>query len=224
LIAIALVGGLGGAASAQSGSIYETEFLDPAQAAAEWEFPAGSTEVSEDGYAARFRTGVLEVILDGEPNLSIGPTFGSDLVGALPPDQAVEAQIAGTSGEEAALFGVSCRFALSPRSVGYSFLVGADGYFTIGRFDGKGNAKALVNVKATKRTEAVDPNGTNDVRGECVGKRTVKLTLYVNGQKVATTVDKAPPKNLGDQAFLVIEVEEGEGVVVEFTRFAAEGL
>ena len=109
----------------------------------------------------------------------------------MPADQAVEAQIAGNSGEESALFGVSCRFALSPSAVGYSFLVGADGYFTIGRFDGKGNAKALVNTKGTKRTDTFDPTTTNDVRGECVGKRKVKLTLYVNGEKVAAAVDKA---------------------------------
>ena len=39
--AVLLVLVLGGAASAQAETIYETQFLDPAQAAAEWGFPTG---------------------------------------------------------------------------------------------------------------------------------------------------------------------------------------
>lgn len=224
LLTFVLASATGGAAGAQSATIYETEFLDPALSAVEWEFPTGTTEVTEAGYAARFTPGVLTVILDGEPNVSIGPDFDSDAVGALPADQAVEARIASSSGDESALFGVSCRSALSPNAVGYSFLVGADGYFTIGRFDGQGNAKAIVNAKGTKRTDAFDASSSNEVRGECVGKRKVRLTLFVNGEKVASTVDKAPPKKLGDEAFVVTEVAEGESVVIEYTGFAAHAI
>jgi len=224
LVAFVCAISVGETAGAQSETVYETQFLDPAQSATDWGFPAGTTEVTEDGYTAAFTPGALTVTLDGVPNVSIGPDFGNDAVGTLPADQAVEARIASSSGDESALFGVSCRSALSPNAVGYSFLVGADGFFTIGRYDGKGNAKAIVNPKGTKRTEAFDPTSFNIVRGECVGKRKVKLTLSVNGEKVASTVDKAPPKKLGDEAFLVTEVAEGESVVVEFTGFAAHAI
>jgi hypothetical protein len=80
--------------------------------------------------------------------------------------------------------------------------------------------KAIVNAKGTKRTDAFDPSSTNEVRGECVGTRKVKLTLYVNDEKVASTVDKKPPKSLGDEAFIVIEVARGGSVGVDFTGFA----
>jgi hypothetical protein len=212
------------AAGAQTETIYETQFLDPAQAASEWEFPTGETEVTEDGYTGTFTAGAFTVTLDGAISAWFNPAFGSGDIDALPPNQAVEARIASSTGDESALFGVACRARVDPRSVGYTFLVGTDGFYNVARYDGRGNAKALVNAKGSKRTDAIDPSGFNIVRGECTGKNKVRLTLFVNGEKVASTVDKSPPKKFGLDAFLVTDVAEGETVTTEFTGFAAHAL
>ena len=222
--AFVLAASLCGAASAQAETIYETQFLDPAQAATEWGFPSGETTVTEDGYTAAFTSGALTVTLDGAPNAWLNPEFGRVGIPALPANQAVEARIASSTGDESALFGVACRAKLDPNSVGYSFLIGTDGYYTIGRYDGHGNAKAIVNANGSKRTDAVDPFDFNIVRGECSGKKKVKLTLFVNGEKVASTVDKSPPKKFGHDAFVVTEVADGGTVTTEYTGFAAHAL
>ena len=223
-VALVLAASVCSTAGAQSETIYETQFFDPAQAASEWEFPIGATEVTEDGYTAAFTPGAFTVTLDGAPNARFYPAFGNPGIAALPANQAVEARIASSSGDPSALFGVACRAALEPQTVGYFFLVGADGYYAIGRYDGRGNAKAIVNVKGSKRTDAVDPFSFNIVRGECAGKKKVRLTLFVNGEKVVSTVDTSPPKKLGSNALIVTEVAEGETATTEFTGFAAHAL
>jgi len=217
VVAVLVIGAVVcGPAGAQGETIYETQFIDPAQVASDWGFPDGETEVTEDGYTAAFTPGALTVTLDGAPNAWLNPDNLD-----LPADQAVEARISSSTGDDSALFGVACRAAL--HSVGYVFLVGTDGYYTIGRFDG-GKGKAIVNAKGTKRTDAVDPLGFNIVRGECVGKKKVTLTLSVNGEKVASIVDKSPPKKVGRKAFVVTEVAEGEQTATEYTGFAAHAL
>ena len=196
-------------------TIYLTKFLDPEQDAADWGFPSGETEVTEDGYTAAFTSGALTVTLDDTTNVWFYP---DDL--DLPADQAVEARIASSSGDESALFGVGCRADLP--DVGYVFLVGTDGYYAIGRYD-DGEGKNIVNTKGTKRTDAVDPDGDNIVRGECTGKKKVTLTLYVNDEKVASTVDKKPPKT-GSNAVVNTRVSEGGSTTTEFTGFSAQSL
>jgi hypothetical protein len=223
-VTLVLLASVWSTASAQSETIYETQFLDPAQAAVEWEFPPGETEVTEDGYTAAFTAGAFTVTLDGAPNARFYPAFGGADIAALPTNQAVEARIASSSGDASALFGVACRAALDPQTVGYFFLVGADGYYTIGRYDGRGNVKAIVNANGSKRTDTVDPSDFNIVRGECTGKKKVRLALYVNGEKVVSIVDKSPPKKLGSNALIVTEVAEGESATIEFTGFAAHAL
>ncbi len=216
VVAIAIFAAVGGPVSALGGPIYLTKFLDPAQDAADWGFPHGETAVSEDGYTAAFTDGALTVTLDGAPNVWLYP---DDL--DLPADQSVEAQVASSTGDESALFGVACRADLP--SVGYAFLVGTDGYYTIGRYN-QGKAKAIVNAKGSKRTDAVDPDGINVVRGECVGKKQVTLTLSVNGEEVVSFVDEKPPKRVGANATVLTEVAEGETTTTEFTGFAVSGL
>jgi hypothetical protein len=219
-IGVALVVGTAvcGPALAQSDAsetIYETQFPDPAQAATEWGFPKGATELTAKGYTAAFTPGALTLTVDGAPNAWLSPDLGK-----LPADQAVEARIGSSTGDDSALFGVACRAAVN--SVGYVFLVGTDGYYAIGRYD-HGKGKAIVNAKGTKRTRTVDPGGFNIVRGECVGTKQVTLTLFVNGEKVASIVDKSPPK-VGARAFAVTEVAKGKQTATEFTGFAVHAL
>jgi hypothetical protein len=219
-IALLLATVISGPAFAQGTTIYETQFLDPAQAASEWDFPQGATEVTEKGFTAAITPGALTVTVDGAPNSYLGPDFGHADIATLPADQAVEARIESSTGDESALCGVACRARLDPKSVGYVFLVGTDGYYAIGRDDGR-DLKAIVNANGKKRTDEVDPLASNTVRGECVGKKQVTLTLFVNGNEVASTVDKAPPKKLGNEAFVVTEVAKGKQTTTEFTGFAA---
>jgi hypothetical protein len=223
-IVFVLAAAVGGSAGAQEQTLYETQFLDPAQTGADWGFPNGATEVTDNGFSEAITPGTLTLSLDGAPNAWLNPEFGPDGVAELPADQAIEARVASSTGDKSALFGVACRAAFGKNSVGYSFLIGTDGYYTIGRYDGRGNAKAIVNAKGTKRTDAIDPTGFNIVRGECVGKKKVTLTLLVNGEKVASIVDKAPPKKFGDKAYLVTEVAKGKKTTTEFTGFAAHSL
>lgn len=217
VVALVLGTALCGPAVAQGETIYETQFLDPARAASDWGFPKGATDVTDEGFAAALTPGALTVAIDGAPNAWLSPEIGD-----VPADQAIEARIASSTGDESALFGVACRAEL--HLVGYVFLVGADGYYTIGRFDGRGHGKAIVNAKGTKRSDAVDPLGLNTVRGECVGKKRVTLTLFVNGEKVVSTVDKKPPKKLGPRAFVVTEVAKGKKTATEYTGFAVHAL
>lgn len=218
-VALVLATVVGAPAGAQGETIYLTQFLDPTQDASDWGFPSGMTEVTEDGFTEAITPGALTVTLDGAANAWLSPDLA-----ALPADQAIEARVASSTGDESALFGVACRAKFGSNSVGYVFLVGSDGYYTIGRYDGRGNAKAIVNAKGTKRTDTVDPLDINVVRGECVGKKKVTLTLFVNDEKVASTVDKAPPKKLGDQAYVVTEVAEGKQTTTEYTGFAVHSL
>lgn len=223
-MAFVLGAAVGGPAGAQGETIYETQFLNPAQISSEWGFPKDATEVTDNGFSAAITPGALTLSLDGAPNAWLSPDFGVGDIPSLPADQAIEARIASSTGDSSALFGVACRAKLGANSVGYVFLIGTDGYFTIGRYDGRGHAKAIVNAKGTKRTDAVDPLDFNIVRGECTGKKKVTLTLLVNGEKVASTVDKAPLKKLGDQAYVVTEVAKGKKTTTEYTGFAAHGL
>ena len=215
-VALVLATAVGGPASAQEETVYLTQFLDPARDASDWDFPKGATEVTAKGFTAAITPGALTVAVDGAANAWLSPDISD-----LPTDQAVEARVSSSTGDQSALFGVACRAAL--HSVGYVFLVGTDGYYTIGRFDG-GHGKAIVNAKGTKRTDAVDPLDSNLVRGECVGKKQVTLTLFVNGEKVASTVDKAPPKKVGDEAFVVTEVAKGKQTTTEYSGFAVHAL
>jgi hypothetical protein len=223
-IVFVLAAAVAGPAGAQEETVYETQFLDTAQTATDWSFPAGTTEVTEDGFSAATTPGALTLSLDGASNAFLGPEFGSGGIDGPAADQAIEARVGSSTGDKSALFGVACRAKFGKNAVGYSFLIGTDGYYTIGRFDGRGNAKAIVNAKGTKRTDAVDPTGFNIVRGECVGKKKVTLTLLVNGEKVASIVDKAPPKKFGDNAYVVTEVAKGKKTTTEFTGFAAHSL
>jgi len=200
---------------AQGATEYETDFADPAQAASEWGFPDGETSMTEDGFSAEITPGDLAVSLDGAPNAWLSPD-----VSGLPTQLAVEAEVTSNTGDASALFGVACRAKL--HSAGYAFLVGTDGYYTIGRFD-HGKAKALVNAKGTATTAAVNASAPNTVRGECTGKKKVSLALFVNGEKVATAVDPSPPK-LGQRAFVVTEVERGKQTTTDFASFAVTAL
>lgn len=205
------------ASSAGAGSdaaIYSTDFSDPVAAAAEWEFPNGATHETGDGYTLDLAADTLTVSLDGIKNLWVGPT-----VGAIPANQIVEATVANASGDSSLLTGVICRGSLDD-DLGYAFLIAADGYYTIGSYAGPG-VRRLVNAKGTKRSDAIDSAGRNTVRGVCrsVGKKKVRLTMFVNDEKVASAVDRTTASKTGPDAYVLTEVDEGRAATAVYSSF-----
>ena len=223
LVAAALVGTVGPtAASAGAGSgagsgaaIYTTEFSDPAATSTEWGFQDGATTETGDGYTLAATPGAFTVSLDGIANLWVSPEAGS-----LPVDQVVTATIAKATGDSSVQAGVVCRGSLE-NDQGYGFVIATDGYYTIGSFAGPG-AKRLVNAEGAKRTNAIDPAGPNTIRGRCtsIGKKRVRLTLFVNDRKVASVVDRTSQSKIGPDAYLLTEVAKGRPATVTFASFA----
>jgi hypothetical protein len=219
LLVVLLTGGAA-AAGVRAGAgpeeaVYSTDFADPAAAATEWQFPTGETTETGKGYTLALTSGAFFVGLNGAKNLWLSPDVAS-----LPTDQVVETTIAEMTGDSSVLAGVVCRGDLH-RDLGYGFVVATDGYYAIGAYAGPG-VKRLVNAKGTKRTSAIDPAGPNTVRAECAndGKRKVRLTLFVNDQKVASVVDRTSPSKTASGAFLLTEVDEGQPGQVTYSSFA----
>ncbi len=195
--------------------VYSTDFANPAVTAPDWDFKNGSTTEYGDGYALNMEPGAFTVALDGAANLWLSPETGE-----LPDDQIVETTIVATGGDSSLLAGVVCRGSLDD-DLGYQFLVGLDGYYTIGTITGAG-PRRLANPKGTKRTDAIDRKGSNTIRGECisVGKKKVRATLFVNDEKVATVVDRTSPSKIGPDAYLLTEVDKGASGLVTYTEFS----
>jgi hypothetical protein len=213
-----LVLGAAPAALAQSDVIYTTDFSDPTEAAAQWGFPRGETSETGEGYSLDMTPGALVVSLSGLPNFWITPN--RDEVGELPDDQVVETTIDEINGDDSTATGVMCRGSADD-DLGYVFLIATDGYFTIGDVSGK--ATALVNKNGNKRSDAIDPNGPNTVRGECttvdrIGTNGVRLTLYVNDEKVASVVDRSAAE-VGPEAWIFTQVDRNRRAEVHFSSF-----
>lgn len=213
LVVVTLVATTGPASAGST--IYSTNFSDPAATSVEWEFKGGATTETGKGYTLATTPGAFTVGLDGAANLWVSPAAGS-----LPADQVVETTIAEAEGDSSVQAGVICRGSLDD-DLGYAFLVATDGNYTIGAFAGPG-AKRLVNTNGKKRSDAIDPAGPNTVRGVCtsVGKKKVRLTLFVNDEKVASVVDRTSPSKIGPDAYLLTEVAKGRPATVTFSSFS----
>jgi hypothetical protein len=206
------------AALAQSDVIYTTDFADPDDTAPEWGFQGSETSETGDGYALDMVPGSLVVSISGLPNFWISPD--RDVVGELPDDQVVETTIEEMDGDDSVASGVMCRGSADD-DLGYVFLIANDGYFTIGDVSGK--ATALVNKNGNKRSDAIDPNGPNTVRGECttvdrIGTNGVRLTLYVNDEKVASVVDRSAAE-VGPEAWIFTQVDRNRRAEVQISSF-----
>jgi hypothetical protein len=200
------------AATAQGDVVYTTEFADLTDASVEWGFESSATTETGNGYSLELVPGALNVRVTTLSNFWISPE-----IGAIPDDQVVEATIADASGDDSVTAGVVCRGSLED-DLGYVFLIGTDGFYTIG--DASGAARALVNKKGTKRSDAIDPAGPNTVRAECVdvGSSGVRLTMFVNDEKVASVVDRSASE-VGPEAWLVTEVDRSRQADVSFSSF-----
>jgi hypothetical protein len=217
IIAAGLVVSAAPTALAQSDVIYTTDFANPTEVAPEWGFQRSETSETGNGYALDMVPGALVVSVSRLSNFWISPN--REVVGELPDDQTVETTIAEADGDDSLTAGVVCRGSLDD-DLGYIFLIGTDGFFTIG--DASSNAR-LVNKKGTKRSDAIDPNGPNTVRGECttvdeIGAPEVRLTLYVNDEKVASVIDRSAAE-VGPEAWIITDVDRGRRAEVSFSSF-----
>lgn len=196
-------------------TVYSTDFSDPAAVAPEWRFKDGATSETFDDFALTMTPGAYTVSLDGAKSVWTSPRAGR-----LPNDQVVEATIAETAGDASLIAGVVCRGSLDDDK-GYGFFIGLDGYYSIGTFAPSGS-RLVANPSGTKRTDAVNPEGPNTVRARCtsVGKKKVRLTMFVNDEKVASAVDRTAPSRIGADAYLITEVLDGKTASVSFASFS----
>lgn len=114
------------------------------------------------------------------------------------PNVAVEADVLLPSGDGAsAAAGVGCH---EREDAGYVFVVGFGGEFAIVRFDERGEALVTGQIPPP----ALVPGSSTRIRGECrAGFGETKLTMYVNGTKVAETTE---PDDGGYHAFSAIRL------------------
>jgi hypothetical protein len=112
-----------------------------------------------------------------------GPTY--EMAGGpdppVPTDVRIEVDVEESAAGGASLFGILCRVTPGRVLMAYQLLVARDGAYAIERRGGS-SPKTLAEGKAP----AAPRTGVNRVRADCIGSN---LTLYLNGQLVATAQD-----------------------------------
>jgi hypothetical protein len=101
-------------------------------------------------------------------------------------DVRVEVDATKTAGPDDNDMGVMCRYDDSGDTFNfYYFLISSDGYIAILKM--KDSSSEVISGDEWELSDAVKTgNATNHIRGDCIGS---ELTMYVNGQKVATASD-----------------------------------
>jgi hypothetical protein len=126
-------------------------------------------------------------------------------------DAVIEVDAIKAAGNDNNLFGITCR--VQPSQDFYAFLISADGYYGI--YKHQNDAFQLLGQKAMSPTEAIQQGGaTNRLQADCVGNR---LSLYVNGQKVAEATDDQFTR--GDVGLIAGALSD-PGVDIHFDNFS----
>lgn len=101
-------------------------------------------------------------------------------------DVIVEADATKIGGENDDDYGLICRYSGEPSSPNYYFfIISSDGYAVIGK--ASADSTTYISSEQMQPTKAIKQgNSTNQLRADCIGSA---LTLYVNGQQVATATD-----------------------------------
>ncbi len=101
-------------------------------------------------------------------------------------DVRIEADAYRFRGEDDNDYGLICRYSGTPETPNFYFgIISSDGYAVIGKTD----AESTTYLSSEQMEKVNGINGffeTNHLRFDCVGS---ELTLYVNGQKIATAGD-----------------------------------
>ena len=158
----------GATENGESGEIiFQDDFSDPTSG---WNRAATPSGVS-DYYDGAYRISVQEVYTDIW-----------SMPGLYPGDVSIEVEAIRVGGERNNRFGIICR---AQGDQFYTFVISSDGFYGIGKV--KGVAYNLIGMDAMQPSEAIN-QGTalNHLRADCIGER---LSLYVNGQRVAQVQD-----------------------------------
>ncbi len=125
-------------------------------------------------------------------------------------DARIEVDAIKVGGERNNRFGILCR-AVDPQDF-YTFVISSDGYYGIGKI--KDQNYSLIGGEALQPSDAIQlGTAVNHIRADCIADR---LTLYVNGQKLAEVTDSEFPS--GD-AGLIAGTYNSPGVDIRFDNF-----
>jgi len=104
---------------------------------------------------------------------------------SFPGDVQIEVDATKTGGPDDNDFGVICRY--QDTNNFYFLLISSDGYAAIGKYEN--GSQQLVSSDEMEQANGITPGAaTNHLRAECIGSN---LTLYANGNVVATAVDSS---------------------------------
>ena len=173
----------GGATSGDANILFQDDFSKTSSGwdRADWE--SGVTDYGDGVYRMAVKI----------PSYDIWANPGKNFDG----DVRVEADATKVSGEDDNDYGLICRYSGSPESPNYYFgIISSDGYTAIGKVTG-GSTEYLSSEQMIPADAIKQGAVTNRLRVDCIGSN---LTLYVNGQQVATATDASYTG--GDVGFL----------------------
>jgi hypothetical protein len=180
----------------QSGKIlFQDDFSNPS---------SGWNRVTTTKGQTDYADGVYRIFVN-EPNLDIWSMPGRNFS-----DVRIEVDALKVGGERDNRFGIICR-AFSVDSF-YTFIVSSDGYYGIGKI--KGQDYHLIGMDALQPSKAIRlGTALNRLRADCIGDR---LTLYVNGEKLAETQDT---EFVSGDVGLIAGAYQSAGTDIRFDNF-----
>ena len=100
----------------------------------------------------------------------------------------IEVDATKVGGEDDNDYGIICRYSGTPESPNYYFsIISSDGFAAIGKTTG-GTSEYLSSEQMEPADAIKQGAVTNHIRTDCIGS---SITLYVNGQQVATATDSS---------------------------------
>jgi hypothetical protein len=160
--------------AAQSGSVlFHDDFSNPSSGWDQTTNSDGSTDYANGGY--RILVNTANLVMWANPNQT------------LPNDVRIEVDATKSAGPDANGFGVICRY--TDKDNFYKFIITSDGYAGISKLI-NGNVTVISSPDGKIQTVNNINKGaaSNHIRADCIGST---LTLYVNGNQVATASDSS---------------------------------
>lgn len=167
---------------------------------------SGWDRVSDGGNVTDYGDGVYHMYV-AEPQLDIWANPGKNFT-----DVSVEVDATKVGGPDANLEGLICRYNESGGFKFYMFLIGADGYYIIARVD-NGQQTGISSEQMLQSSVIRTGNATNRIRADCIGPN---LSMYVNGQLVATATDSTYS---GGDVGLLAGTFDAAGADINFDNF-----
>ena len=160
--------------SAKSGSVlFHDDFTNPSSGWDQTTNSDGSTDYANGGY--RILVNTINLVMWANPNQT------------LQNDVRIEVDATKSAGPDGNAFGVICRY--TDTNNFYKFLVTSDGYAGISKLiNGMVTVISSPDGKIQTVNNVNKGAASNHIRADCIGNT---LTLYVNGNQVATANDSS---------------------------------